>query len=150
MGFNKIKHWCLAFFILLPSFAMASESEVYTRYFSNLAVEGYDTVAYFDQNKPVQGQAKYSYKYKGAVWQFSTQENLDKFVATPQEYAPQYGGYCAWQVANGGTAKGDPQYWDLVNGKLYLNYNADVQKKWRLDKPGFIQKANALWPSVLD
>jgi hypothetical protein len=53
-------------------------------------------------------------------------------------------------VANGGTAKGDPQYWDLVNGKLYLNYNADVQKKWRLDKPGFIQKADTLWPSVLD
>jgi YHS domain-containing protein len=84
MGYNKIKHWCLAFFILLPPFAMASESEIYTRYFSNLAVEGYDTVAYFDQNKPVQGQAKYSYKYKGAVWQFSTQENLDKFVATPK------------------------------------------------------------------
>ncbi len=150
MRLSQIKRWCLAFVIFIPSFVMASEPEVYTRFFSNLALEGYDTVAYFDQNQPVKGQSEYSYKYKGAVWQFSTQENLDKFVAMPREYAPQYGGYCAWLVAGGDTAKGDPQYWSIENGKLYLNYDADIQKKWLLDKPGFIKKADAMWPSVLN
>ncbi len=147
---NQFKRWYLALIILLPSFVMASEPEIYTRFFSNLAIEGYDTVAYFDQKKPVKGQLKHSYEYKGAVWQFSTQENLDKFIALPPKYAPQYGGYCAWLVANGDTAKGDPQYWSIVNGKLYLNYDSDVQKKWLVDKPGFIKKAGVMWPSVLN
>lgn len=154
MRLIQIKRWCLAFVILLPSlwpsFAMASKSEIYTRFFSNLALEGYDTVAYFDQNKPVKGLSEYSHKYKGAVWQFSTEENLDKFVAMPQDYAPQYGGYCAWLVANGDTAKGDPQYWSIVNGKLYLNYDADIQTKWLADIPDFIKKGDAMWPSVLN
>jgi YHS domain-containing protein len=150
MRLTFIKRFCLALFIIWPSFAMASEPEIYTRFFSNLALEGYDTVAYFEQNKPVKGESKYSYKYKDAEWQFSSQENLDKFVAMPKEYAPQYGGYCAWLVANGDTAKGDPQYWSIENGKLYLNYDADIQEKWLVDKPGFIKKGDAMWPSVLN
>jgi YHS domain-containing protein len=135
---------------LLPSLVTASEPEIYTQFFSNLALEGYDTVAYFDQNKPVKGESKYSYKYKDAVWQFSSQENLEKFVIIPEEYVPQYGGYCAWLVAKGDTAKGDPQYWSIENGKLYLNYDADIQKKWLVDKTGFIKKGDAMWPSVLN
>jgi YHS domain-containing protein len=150
MRLTLIKRFCLAFFILLPSLVTASEPEIYTQFFSNLALEGYDTVAYFDQNKPVKGESKYSYKYKDAVWQFSSQENLEKFVIMPEEYVPQYGGYCAWLVANGDTAKGDPQYWSIENGRLYLNYDADIQKKWLVDKSGFIKKGDAMWPSVLN
>jgi YHS domain-containing protein len=150
MRLTLIKRFCLAFFILLPSLVTASEPEIYTQFFSNLALEGYDTVAYFDQNKPVKGDSKYSYKYKDAVWQFSSQENLEKFVIMPEEYVPQYGGYCAWLVANGDTAKGDPQYWSIENGRLYLNYDADIQKKWLVDKSGFIKKGDAMWPSVLN
>lgn len=150
MGLSRIKQWCLACIILMPSFALATEAEIYTRFFSNLALEGYDTVAYFEQNNPVKGKSKFSYKYKGAVWQFSTQENLDKFIAMPREYAPQYGGYCAWLVAMGDTAKGDPRYWSIESGKLYLNYDADIQNKWLVDKPGFIKRGDAMWPSVLN
>jgi len=150
MKFSQITRWCLTIVLLMPAFAMASESEIYTRFFNNLALEGYDTVAYFDQSKPVKGQAEYRYEYKGAEWWFSTQENLDKFIAMPQEYSPQYGGYCAWLVANGDTAKGDPQYWSVEKGKLYLNYNANIQKKWLLDKPELIKRGDSLWPSVLN
>lgn len=150
MRSNRIINRLLILLALTPVFAMAAKPEIYTRFFSNLALEGYDTVAYFDQNKPVQGKSEFSYQYKGAEWRFSSQQNLDKFIAAPTEYAPQYGGYCAWLVAQGDTAKGDPRHWSIENGKLYLNYDADIQKKWLVDKAGFIKKADAMWPGVLN
>lgn len=123
---------------------------VYTGLFSNTAVGGYDAVAYFTEGKPVKGSKDFTTEYKDAEWRFASAENLDAFIASPEAYAPQYGGYCAWAVSQDYTAKGDPEYWKIVDGKLYLNYNADVQQKWEADIPGFITKANANWPGVLD
>jgi hypothetical protein len=70
-------------------------------------------------------------------------------VKSPAAYAPQYGGYCAWAVSQGYTAKGDAQNWKVVDGKLYLNYNTSIQKKWEADVPGFIKAADTNWPDVL-
>lgn len=128
----------------------AKDPPVYTGVFSSTAVGGYDPVAYFVDNKPAKGNAKFSTEYKGAKWFFSSAENRDKFVANPAQYEPQFGGYCAWAVAQGKTASGDPLFWKVVNNKLYLNYDADVQKKWEAAIPDFIQKANANWPRVLE
>lgn len=128
----------------------AKDTPVYTGTFSSTAVGGYDPVAYFTEGKPVKGSAKISTEYKGAKWYFLSAENRDKFVASPAQYEPQYGGYCAWAVSQGKTASGDPLYWKIVNNKLYLNYDADVQKKWEASIPEFIQKANANWPKVLE
>ncbi|MEQ1865906.1 MAG: YHS domain-containing (seleno)protein [Micropepsaceae bacterium] len=127
----------------------ARDADVYTGTFSSLAVGGYDAVAYFKQNRPVEGVAPFSTDYKGATWRFSSQENLNAFKANPTAYAPQYGGYCAWAVSQGYTASGDPQFWKIVGGKLYLNYDSDVQKKWEKDIPGFIVKGDKNWPGVL-
>lgn len=132
-----------------PTSAWAKEPAVYTRLFSKVALSGYDSVAYFTESKPVKGDAKFSFDYQGVKWQFASAENRDKFAAAPQNFAPQYGGYCAWAVSQGYTASGDPMFWKIVQGKLYLNFDAEVQKKWETDIPGFIQKANASWPSVL-
>lgn len=129
--------------------AFARSAEVYTGTFSSLAVGGYDTVAYFKQGKAVEGSSKYSTRYKDAIWQFSSKENLDAFVANPTAFAPQFGGYCAWAVAQNYTASGDPQVWSLVQGKLYLNYNREVAAKWSKDIPGFIAAGNKNWPGVL-
>ncbi len=126
-----------------------AKSPIYTGYFSSEAVSGYDVVAYFTEKKPVKGKDRYSTKYKGATWRFSSQEHLERFKAAPEKYAPQYGGYCAWAVAHKKTAKGDPKYWTIVNGKLYLNYNEDLHKKWLRDKENQIIKADANWPAVL-
>lgn len=131
------------------SAAMARDAEVYTGTFSSLAVGGYDAVAYFKVGRPVQGVAQFSTEYKGATWRFASKENLDAFRANPTAFAPQYGGYCSWAVAQGYTASGDPQVWKIVNGKLYLNYDTSVQAKWEKDIPGFITKADKNWPSVL-
>jgi YHS domain-containing protein len=106
-------------------------------------------VAYFKQGRAVEGSSTYSTKYKGATWQFASKENLDAFVANPTAFAPQFGGYCAWTIAQNYTASGDPQVWSLVQGKLYLNYNKSVQKGWEQDIPGNIRKGDANWPKVL-
>lgn len=139
----------LAMVLAFGTPALAAKPEVYTGFLSSLAVNGYDPVAYFTEKRPVKGSSKFEYKYKDATWRFASQENLDKFRANPEKYAPRYGGYCAWAVSQGYTAKGDPEYWKIVDGKLYLNYNADVQKRWEKDIPGFISKADRHWPDVI-
>ena len=130
--------------------AFARSAEIYTGTFSSLAVGGYDTVAYFKQGKPVEGKAEFATQYKGTTWRFASKENLDAFKANPTAYAPQFGGYCAWAVAHNYTASGDPQVWSVVEGKLYLNYDRDVQAQWSKDIPHYIADGNKNWPSALD
>ena len=129
--------------------AWAASAPVYTGFFSNTALGGFDAVAYFTMNKPVKGDERFKHEYKGATWRFASAEHRDRFIAEPEAYAPQYGGYCAWAVAQGSTASGDPMFWKIVNGKLYLNYDAEVQARWEKDIPGFIAKGDRNWPSVL-
>jgi hypothetical protein len=83
------------------------------------------------------------------TWRFASERSRDAFKAAPETYAPQYGGHCAWAVSQGYTAKGDPKYWKVVNGKLYLNYNAQVQRDWERDVAGHIGKGDKNWPAVL-
>jgi YHS domain-containing protein len=98
----------------------------------------------------VKGKAEFSTEWKGATWEFSSAENLEKFKADPEAYAPQYGGYCAYGVSKGGLVKGEPDQWTIVDGKLYLNYSAGVQKTWSKDIPGFISTADKKWPAILN
>lgn len=129
--------------------AHADKAPVYTGLFNNVAVEGHDPVAYFTEGRPVEGSREFSTEYQGAEFRFASQENLDTFLADPEAYAPQYGGYCAWAISQGYTAKGDADLWRIVDGKLYLNYNRKVQQDWEQDIPGFIASADANWPAVL-
>ncbi|MEE2877769.1 MAG: YHS domain-containing (seleno)protein [Pseudomonadota bacterium] len=129
--------------------AYADKKPVYTGVFSNVAVEGHDAVAYFTEGKPVKGKEKFSTMHQGAEFRFSSAENLALFEADPEKYAPQFGGYCAWAVAQGDTAKGDADHWKIVDGKLYLNYNKKIQERWELNQAAFIDDANANWPTVL-
>ena len=115
---------------------------------SNLALSGYDAVSYFKDGKPVAGKPEFSYKWMDATWQFSSAENRDAFKAEPKKYAPQYGGYCAFGTSQGHLVSGDPQAWKVVNEKLYLNYNKDVQKFWLQDIPGYVQKADENYPKL--
>ncbi|MEM7663568.1 MAG: YHS domain-containing (seleno)protein [Pseudomonadota bacterium] len=145
--------------LLLPLFAafvafsapaaMADKPETYTGRFSNLALQGYDTVAYFTVGEPVEGSDEFSTEYKGATWRFVSQENLDLFLGDPSAYAPQFGGYCAWAVAQGKTAKGDARHWHVTDGKLYLNFNKKINERWLGDRDNFIVEGNANWPTVL-
>lgn len=129
--------------------ALARAAEIYTGLLSATAVGGYDPVAYFRDSKPVPGRSDITWKWRGASWRFASAENREAFKQKPESYAPAYGGYCAWAVSQGYTAKGDPKHWKIVSGRLYLNYDAGVQATWEKDIPGNISKGNGNWPAVL-
>ncbi|MFL0803155.1 MAG: YHS domain-containing protein [Agarilytica sp.] len=129
--------------------ASAFSEAIYTDFFSDKALSGYDTVAYFKAGKPIKGKKEHTSKYLGVKWFFSSAKNKALFDKEPDKYRPQFGGHCAWAVAeNNAKAKGDPQYWRIVDDKLYLNYNADVQNKWLKDIPGFIVQGNKNWSGL--
>ena len=115
-----------------------------------IALRGYDPVAYFTEGAPVKGDPGISYSWQGVSWQFSSEEHKDLFVANAEKYAPAYGGYCAWAMADGNLADADPQYWYIHDGTLYLNYNKRINEKWLKDIPDFIEKADDQWPDVKD
>lgn len=116
---------------------------------SDTAIRGYDTVAYFTQGKPVEGKSEHSVEWQGANWQFSSAENQALFEADPDKYAPQFGGYCAYGVAGGYLVKIEPENWSIIEGKLYLNYDDDVQGQWEQDIPAFIEQANQKFEGLL-
>ena len=130
--------------------ASAKEDPIYTSTFSDLAVSGYDAVAYFTEGNPVEGRSDHEFEWSGATWRFASAENLAAFKADPEAFAPQYGGYCAWAVSQGYTASTDPTAWRIVEGKLYLNYSHGVQSQWEQDIPGNIAKGDDNWPKVLE
>lgn len=116
---------------------------------TDTAINGYDTVAYFTAGKPVPGRDEFATEWKGAKWKFSSQANLDTFKSQPEKYAPQYGGYCAYGVSQGYLVKVEPEQFTVRDGKLYLNYDGDVQKKWREDPEGFIKAADSRFADLL-
>lgn len=130
--------------------AANAKDPIYTGVFNDRAVGGYDTVEYFKSGKPTKGKKAFQLEFMGADWRFVSQENLEAFEASPEKYMPQYGGYCAWAMARGATASGDPKLWKIVDGKLYLNYSPDVQEMWEEDIPGFIKKADVKYPETVD
>ncbi|PYV90274.1 MAG: hypothetical protein DMG05_10945 [Acidobacteria bacterium] len=115
---------------------------------AGVALQGYDVVAYFTEGRAVVGKKELQHDWMGAKWQFSSAANRDLFAADPGKYAPQYGGYCAYGVSEGHKAPVDPRVWKIVNGRLYLNYNAEVGGEWRKDIPGHIARADRNWPKV--
>jgi len=113
-------------------------------FFGNQAVHGYDVVSYFSGH-PVPGKPEIKTVWMGAVWLFSTSENLQAFKETPSKYAPQYGGFCAFAMATGDFADIDPLSWTILAGKLYLNYDHDIQQRWEAKKTEFIKAADDAW-----
>lgn len=132
--------------LLIAGTVSAQKAEVFST--SEGAIKGYDPVAYFTSGKPEKGDPQFSFRWNDADWNFSNQKNLDAFKLSPEKYAPQFGGYCAYGVSDNHKSPTDPDAWTIVDGKLYLNYNKQVKELWSKDKPGFIMKANELWPTI--
>ena len=116
---------------------------------TDTAIHGYDPVAYFTDGKPVKGLDTLVAEYLGARWKFATQAHLDLFKASPEKYAPQYGGYCAYGVSQDNLVGIEPDKFRIIEGKLYLNYDADVQAKWLKDPAGYIRQADAKFQALL-
>jgi YHS domain-containing protein len=113
-----------------------------------VAIDGYDPVAYFVDNKPVKGIAQYRAKVGEATYHFASDANRMKFLEKPATFQPQYGGYCAFGVAKGFKPDVDPSAFEVVDGKLYLNKNAEIQTRWKADKPIMIKSADEKWKDL--
>ncbi|MFV2038426.1 MAG: YHS domain-containing (seleno)protein [Paracoccaceae bacterium] len=114
-----------------------------------MAATGFDVVAYFTEDQAVDGSDDFSLQWKGAMWRFSSAENLAAFEADPWAFAPQYGGYCAFAMAKGAIWKSVPKAYSIYEGQLYLNQSMPVRALWRRDIPGNIADANGFWPAIL-
>jgi YHS domain-containing protein len=143
-------HWIRAgaalLLVLATSLAAAAGAVNVDR--SGVAIHGYDPVAYFTQNQPVKGDARWAHAHEGATYWFASDEHRKAFAAAPQQYAPQYGGYCAYGVSQGAKPDVDPNAFAIVDGKLYLNLSPAIQKRWQQDIPGYIKAADAKWPAL--
>ncbi|MEO8104384.1 MAG: YHS domain-containing (seleno)protein [Betaproteobacteria bacterium] len=115
---------------------------------AGVAIDGYDPVAYMTEQKAIRGSIAFTHVYQGSVFHFKSPANRDAFAAQPDRFAPQYGGYCAFGVSRGYKAVTSPDAFTVVDGKLYLNYNAEVKTMWTRDIPGFVSKADANWAVV--
>ncbi|KRD50139.1 hypothetical protein IB265_20595 [Ensifer sp. ENS10] len=138
-----------------------AEEPVNTGYFGDVAIKGYDPVAYFTENKAVEGSPEFSYRWLGATWQFASAEHRDQFIKEPTRYAPQYGGYCADGVSFGTvTTNIDPKAWRIIEDKLYLSYDpgaadglvknpnkvVDSRKHWsEVEQTLLTEKASINW-----
>jgi YHS domain-containing protein len=113
-----------------------------------LAVHGFDVVAYFTEGRPTPGSAEHSVAHGGATYRFASAENLAAFEADPERYVPAYGGFCAYGVSVGKKFDGDPRFWRVEDGRLYLNLNAKIQETWLEDVDGNIEKADEQWGRI--
>lgn len=146
---NQLATGILFLLLTLPSSAAFALDEINTTFFGNLAIEGYDAVAYFTDDRAVEGNDDFEWLWKGANWRFANAANLAAFQENPEKYAPQYGGYCAWAVSQNDTAGIDPTQFTVYNGKLYLNYSKKISARWKTSKDAFIVDANRYWPQLL-
>lgn len=113
-----------------------------------LGLHGVDAVALATLNAFAEGDAAYTVVDDGVAYYFASAESAQRFKAAPNNYKPQYGGFCAYAVALGKKFDGDPRYADIVDGKLYLFVNAEVFEKYKKDKKNVLRKAEATWPSI--
>ncbi|MBO9478716.1 YHS domain-containing protein [Shimia sp. R11_0] len=115
---------------------------------TGLAMQGYDPVAYFTEGAPTKGDYRISSVYNDATYRFASEEHKAAFDADPEAYLPQYGGYCAFGAAMGFKFDGDPEYWKIVDGELFLNLSKDIQQRWEEDVPGLIARADDNWVNI--
>jgi YHS domain-containing protein len=146
---KMFKTFLMAVGIFLTGHSFAADSDANADA-NDIAIHGYDTVAYFTESKPTQGSTKFTATYKNTIYQFASSDNRDKFRANPEKYAPQFGGHCAMGVALNKKLDVDPTAWRIVEGKLYLNLNKQVQEKWLSDISGNLKTAYEIWPSIKD
>lgn len=131
--------------ILRP--ALAEESDIFAP--GGLALGGYDTVAYFTEGRARPGRSDLTLQWRDVTWRFATSGNREAFHAKPPDFMPQYGGYCAYAVAQGSLAESDPEVYSVVGTRLYLNQSPDVQAIWRAKRTQNIARADRNWPGVL-
>lgn len=130
----------------LPAFA--GDRQLVNKNSDNIAIEGYDTVAYFTKGRPVEGKSEFEHVWQDAHWRFSNASHRDMFAADPERFAPRYGGFCAMSMARGLVYKVDPEAWVIVKDNLYLNYTKKYADEFAADPEPEIANADTNWLSM--
>lgn len=129
----------------------AADRQLLSTTFTHVAIQGYDTVAYFTDGKAIMGSSEYEYVWGDAKWWFASAEHRTMFIADPDRYMPQFGGFCAAAMAmvDGDLVPADPENWAIVNGKLYMTTSGKKHfSDWLKNAPANIAKANENWPHI--
>ena len=137
----------VAGFVYLRSLGLFSGAPIYSD--DAGAIGGYDPVAYFTQGRAVAGDPTLTHTWNGATWSFSSPEHRQRFIAEPHRYAPRFGGYCAYAVSEGYTARSDPRVWTIADERLYLNFDQAVSERWAAERDARIKAAERNWPALL-
>ena len=136
--------------LLITLSAFAGEKILVNRNDDGVAVQGYDVVAFFTDNKPVKGKVEIQSIYKNARYYFASTEHKQMFDADPAKYEPEFGGYCAYGVSKGYTVPVEIDAFQIVNGRLLMQYNKKAREKFNEDSLGNLKKADTNWPGLVE
>ena len=114
----------------------------------NGAIDGYDPVSYFTGDGAERGSPDITAEWNGAVWRFASTEHRDLFAENPEQFAPQFGGFCALGMAHGGDVPTNPEAWTIWQGKLYLNMIKEVSITWRYNPGKLVERASIKWDAM--
>ncbi len=145
MKINPILPLLLFIGLILENSALFAFDTTYTANRHRIAIKGYDPVGYFIQNTALKGDKYISVEYDGAKWLFSSEANRQIFLGNPTKYMPQYGGYCAYALSRNAVSSSKPEYFTILNGKLYLKFGKVAFKRWSKDPEKYIALADASW-----
>jgi YHS domain-containing protein len=144
----KFAQWIAPFLIVAAAQALA-DFEV-QKDVNDVALAGHDPVAYFTENKAVEGKPKFTAVHEGVIYRFRSEENRDTFKADPKKYLPAYGGYCAYGMTFGQKFPVNGKGFRIENGRLFVNKDEQVHTEWEEDIPKHIQEGESFWPKVVD
>src|SRR5712671_103581 len=141
--------------LLLLSVGLAMTSFAQTKTLLNLdktgvAIQGYDPVAFFTDHKPVMGKPEFPTRHNGALYYFASKEHRDLFKTEPAKYEPAFGGYCAYGVSRNKLVEIDVEAFQIVDGRLLLQYSKGVRNDFNKDTKGNLNKAEANWSALVE
>jgi len=135
--------------VLLFSTPTWAADPISTSWRNDVAVSGWDIVSFY-QGEPTKGVKDITHVFMGAEWRFANEAHRDLFAINPDVFLPEYGGYCAWAVAHDKLARGNPEHWAMIDGKLYFNFNGRTKRLWTEDRSLWLAKSERYWPEGLD
>jgi len=136
--------------LLSSSWTFAAGKQLLNLDRSGVAIQGYDPVAFFTDQRPVKGNGQFQSDYNGAKYYFASGDHKAAFDKDPAKYEPQFGGYCAYGVSHGNRAPVKIEAWQIVNGRLLMQYDLDVKNEFNKDQQGTLKKADQNWPGLLE
>lgn len=146
-----MKKLFLALFVATLPLPLAAQTKILLNLDkAGLAIQGYDPVAFFTDGKPVKGKSEFPARHNGALYYLASKEHRDVFKADPAKYEPVFGGYCAYGVSRNKLLEIDVDAFQIVDGKVLLQYSKGVRDDFNKDTKGNLSKANANWPALVE